>query len=74
MNEAARVLSLYIELQEGKRVKKQEYCNRMNCSTRTFDRDICVIRNTLHECFIPLELTYDNINKEYFIKKISIEG
>ena len=70
MNEAARILSLYIQLQEGKKINKTEYCNEMKRSTRTFDRDICVIRNTLHDCYSGMELVYDGVRKEYYMREV----
>ena len=72
MNEAARVLSLYIQLQKGKRIKKTEYCNEMGRSPRTFDRDICAIRNCLVECHETMELVYDGGSKEYFLKGLTL--
>ena len=68
MNEAARILSLYIQLSKGKRIKKTEYCNEMGRSPRTFDRDISAIRNCLiHE---GVELVYDRRREEYYLRGV----
>lgn len=68
MDKIMRLLLLYSKLITGELINKTLFCFESECSPRTFDRDIEVIRMYLSESFSFTELKYDRQQNCYFIK------
>lgn len=58
MDKVTRMLRLYSQLAQGKKVNKLNFCMEVDCLERTFDRDIEDIRLYLSEFFCNQELVY----------------
>ena len=67
MDKIMRLLLLYSKLASGELINKTLFCFENECSPRTFDRDIEVIRTYLSESFSFTELKYDRQQNCYFI-------
>ena len=68
MDKITRILLLYSKLIKGEQIDKALYCFENECSPRTFDRDIEVVRVFLSESFSFSELNYDKIQNIYYIE------
>jgi predicted DNA-binding transcriptional regulator YafY len=66
MDKALRVTILYSHLMDGERMNKDAFCMEYGISTRTFDRDIEIIRNALSELYSAREVVYDRKTNEYY--------
>jgi predicted DNA-binding transcriptional regulator YafY len=67
MDRATRVIILYSRLIHGEKIKKDVFCVKYGISTRTFDRDIDVIRAALSELYSAHEVIYDKKINQYYI-------
>lgn len=67
MDKATRVTILYSRLMDGEKIKKEAFCIEYGISSRTFDRDIDIIRSALSELYSASEVKYDRKLNEYFI-------
>lgn len=65
MDKVTRILRLYAQLAQGKKVNKANFCMEVECMERTFDRDIEDIRLYLSEFFCDQELVYDRSENVY---------
>lgn len=65
MDKVTRILRLYSQLAQGKKVNKVSFCMEVECSERTFDRDIEDIRLYLSEFFFNEELIYIKSENTY---------
>lgn len=68
MDKIMRLLLLHSKLISGELINKTLFCFENECSPRTFDRDIEVIRTYLSESFSFTELKYDRGQNCYFIE------
>lgn len=68
MDKITRMLILYSSLMNGEEINKTIFCFENDCSPRSFDRDIEDIRLFLSESFSVLELNYNRVNNNYYIK------
>lgn len=68
MDKLTRILLLYSKLIKGEQIDKALYCFENECSPRTFDRDIEVVRMFFSESFSFSELKYDKIQNTYYIE------
>ena len=68
MDKTSRLLHLYSELSRGEQVNKTIFCFENECSPRTFDRDIELIRVYLSNSFSFTELKYDRVLNSYYIE------
>lgn len=66
MDKITRILRLYAQLAQGKKVNKLNFCMEVDCLERTFDRDIEDIRLYLSEFFCTQELIYDRLENVYY--------
>ena len=66
MDKITRILRLYAQLAQGKKVNKMNFCMEVDCLERTFDRDIEDIRLYLSEFFYTQELVYDRSENVYY--------
>ncbi|MCI9164297.1 MAG: hypothetical protein HFG59_13810 [Lachnospiraceae bacterium] len=67
MNKAERVLMLFWQLYNGRKVNKPAFCIEMEVEPRTFDRYIEGIRNFLSECYTGQEILFDRRDRSYFM-------
>jgi predicted DNA-binding transcriptional regulator YafY len=67
MDRATRVIILYSRLIHGEKIKKDVFCAKYGISTRTFDRDIDIIRGALSELYSANEVVYDKKINQYYI-------
>lgn len=68
MDKITRILLMYSKLSKGEEINKTIFCFENDCSPRTFDRDIEVIRLYLSESFSSVELRYNHSTNTYFIE------
>lgn len=67
MDKVTRILHLYAQLAQGKKVNKMNFCLEVDCLERSFDRDIEDIRLYLSEFFCTQELLYDRTENVYYL-------
>lgn len=70
MDKVTRILILYAQLRDGKRIYKKSFCVDTQIDRRTFDRDIEDIRLFLSETFSGNELVYDYADESYYLKNL----
>lgn len=66
MDKITRILRLYAQLAQGKKVNKANFCIETGCMERSFDRDIEDIRLYLADFFCGQELVYDRTENAYY--------
>lgn len=65
-----RILILHYQLLTGKKIRKQTFCLEHRITERSFDRDIEDVRLFLSDELPYCELSYDWIDKTYFLTHI----
>lgn len=65
-----RILIMYSELLQGRRIEKDSICLDWRIGERTFERDILELRLFLSETREGIELLYDRENNNYYLSKV----
>ncbi|MBM6753043.1 hypothetical protein H6A65_16405 [Mediterraneibacter glycyrrhizinilyticus] len=66
-DKVTRILIMYTELLEGKKIYKKSFCTDTGINRRTFDRDIEDIRLYFSESYIGYDLIYDRSDESYYL-------
>lgn len=65
-----RILILHYQLLIGKKIRKRTFCLDHKIKERTFDRDIEEVRLFLSDEMPYCELTYDRLDRTYFLSHV----
>lgn len=68
MDKVTRILLMYSQISQGKKIYKKSFCLETGINRRTFDRDIEDIRLYLSESFDGSNLIYDRTDESYHLE------